>query len=140
MLADSELRGAEPDRSGAPGRDPAHRPEDEDRRPLHGGAPVSRRPRRPADVQDPPGQREHSDGAGRLLPVHRAVAPPRTTRDLPRPDQARFLVPTVTCGCHTGGGLQGGVGSPRSSRTIVAALRPGPADTEPPGWVVAPVW
>src|SRR6266511_4172119 len=36
--------------------------------------------------------------------------------------------------------LQQGVGRPRSSRTITAALRPGPADTEPPGWVVAPVW
>ena len=35
---------------------------------------------------------------------------------------------------------QVGIGSPRSSRTITAALRPGPADTEPPGCVVAPVW
>ncbi len=31
-------------------------------------------------------------------------------------------------------------GSPRSSRTMVAALRPGPAETDPPGWVVEPVW
>lgn len=31
-------------------------------------------------------------------------------------------------------------GSPRSSSRMAAALRPGPAETDPPGWVVAPVW